>query len=245
RETFTDPFELVERMIDAAEIAENELDDPRRAVVYLQRALQEQPDDEEVSRRIQTIAESHELWDALLELAEHRLEHADGALGRFDAFCAISRIHERKLDDPRAAFKTLRRAWQDLLPQDDKPGGDDSLAEEALDMAIRLGESHELWREVADHYASLARERTEAGQHLEAIDALAEAARIVDERLGDPISAMRVLLRGVVLDQEGDVVLPRLRELAARVDRQAQDDGAHDGVRVGALVELRALSERI
>src|SRR5690606_22403659 len=55
----------------------------------------------------------------------------------------------------------------------------------------------------------------------------------------------RVLLRGVVLDQEGDVVLPRLRELAARVDRQAQDDGAHDGVRVGALVELRALSERI
>src|SRR5690606_13225366 len=87
RQTFSDEFGLVERMIDAAEIAENELDDPRRAVLYLQRALRERPNDDEVTRRIQTIAESHELWDALLDLAEHRLDHADGPLGRFDAFC--------------------------------------------------------------------------------------------------------------------------------------------------------------
>ncbi|HVI00385.1 MAG TPA: tetratricopeptide repeat protein, partial [Enhygromyxa sp.] len=240
RQTFSDEFELVERMIDAAEIAENKLDDPRRAVVYLQRALRERPDDDEVTRRIQTIAESHELWDALLDLAEHRLERADSSLGRFDAFCAISRIHERKLDDPRAAFRTLRRAWKDLLELDA------GLADEALDMAINMAESHKLWRDLADHYAALARERaSEPGSRIEAVEALAEAARIVDEHLEDPISAMRVLLRGVVLDQEGDVILPRLRELAARVDRDAIENNAHDGVRVGALIELRALSDRI
>jgi tetratricopeptide (TPR) repeat protein len=239
RQTFTDQFELVERMIDAAEIAENKLDDPRRAVVYLQRALREQPDEEEVTRRIQTIAESHELWDALLDLAEHRLDHAEAPLGRFDALCAISRIHERKLDDPRAAFRTLRRAWEDLL------GKDNALAEEALDMAINMAESNKLWRELADHHAALARERSDAGKRIEAVDSLAEAARIVDERLEDPISAMRVLLRGVVLDREGEVILPRLRELAARVDRDAVEKGAHEGVRIGALVELRASSDRI
>ncbi|WP_181197513.1 tetratricopeptide repeat protein, partial [Enhygromyxa salina] len=238
RETFSDDFELVERMIGAAEIAENQLDDPKRAVRYLQRALQQVPNDDEVTRRIQTIAESHELWDALLALAEHRLEHADGALGRFDAHCAISRIHERKLDDPRAAFATMRRAWQDLGERDE------SLAEEALDIAINLAESHELWRELADHHASLAHERASAGQRIEAVDALAEAAQIVDERLEDPISSMRVLLRGVTLDSEGDVIIPRLRELAARVDEDAER-GAHDGVKVGALVELRALGELI
>ncbi|WP_146157960.1 tetratricopeptide repeat protein, partial [Enhygromyxa salina] len=235
RKTFADEFELVERMIGSAEIAENELGDPRRAVGYLQRSLQISPDDEEVSRRLQNIAESHELWDALLALAEHRLEHADGSLGRFDAYCAISRIHERKLDDPRAAFATLRRAWKDLRTREV------TLAEEALDMAINLAEGSKLWRELAEHYAELAHDMAGQDSRLEAVDALAEAARIVDERLDDPISSMRVLLRGVTMDREGDVLLPRLRELAARVDTDAAG-GAHDGVKVGALVELRALA---
>ncbi|MCA9701093.1 MAG: hypothetical protein KC431_26435, partial [Myxococcales bacterium] len=91
----------------------------------------------------------------------------------------------------------------------------------------------------------LAKEKAEAGARLAAVDSLAEAARIVDERLDDPLSAMRVLLRGVALDHERDVVMPRLRELAARVDAQARDRGAHGGVEVGALVELRALGELV
>jgi hypothetical protein len=185
RKTFADEFELVDRLQAAAEIAENELKDPRRAVAYLQRALRETPDDDEVARRIQSIAEAHELWEAQLELNEHRLEHADSAGDRFDAFCAMSRIHERKLLDPRSAFATLRRAWKDLLGAD--PGSsrhvDKELAAEALDMAISLAESARLWRELAEHHAAFAHEQAAAGERIAAVDALAEAARIVDERL--------------------------------------------------------------
>jgi tetratricopeptide (TPR) repeat protein len=250
RKTLTDEYELVERLMAVAEIAENELKDPRRAVVYLQRALQESPDNDEVARRIQSLAEAHELWEAQLELNEHKLTHADSAIGRFDAFCAMSRIHERKLLDPRSAFSTLRRAWRDLLGRPVSgevatPYVDKELAAEALDMAVSLAESHRLWRELAEHYAALAHEQAAAGDRMAAVDSLAEAARIVDERLDDPISAMRVLLRGVTIDREREVIEPRLRELAARVDRNAEEKGAHSGVKLGALVELRALGDLI
>jgi tetratricopeptide (TPR) repeat protein len=249
RQTFADEYEIVDRLQAAAEIAENELKDPRRAVAYLQRALQENPDDEEVARRIQTIAEAHELWEAQLGLNEHRLAHASSAGDRFDAFCAMSRIHERKLLDPRSAFSTLRRAWKDLSPGSSHEGGgaqfvDKELAAEALDMAVSLAESHRLWRELAEHHAALAHEQAAAGERIAAVDALAEAARIVDERLDDPLSAMRVLLRGITIDRERDVIEPRLRELAARVDKSAEQ-GAHAGVKLGALVELRAIGELI
>ena len=245
RKTFADEFELVERMQAAAEIAETELKDPRRAVVYLQRALHESPDNDDVSRRIQSIAEAHELWEALLELNEHKLAHADSAVGRFDAFCAMSRIHERKLLDPRSAFSTLRRAWRDLSgKQPPATFVDTELAAEALDMAVSLAESHRLWRELAEHYAALAHEQAIAGDRHAAVDSLAEAARIVDERLDDPISSMRVLLRGVTIDRERQVIEPRLRDLAARVDKSSEL-GAHGGVKLGALVELRALGELI
>ncbi|MFV8755019.1 tetratricopeptide repeat protein [Nannocystaceae bacterium ST9] len=247
KQTFADEFELVDRLVDAAETAEHRLGDPKRAVGYLQRALRESPDDDEIARKVQTIAEGHELWDALLWLGEHRLSQADSPLGRFDAFCAIARIHERKLGDPKAAFASLRRAWKELAKQD---GG---LSEEALDLGIALAEKYSLWRELADHHAALAREKadqlhgptSDPSLRHEAIDALAEAARIVDEKLADPLAAMRVLLRGLALDREREVVLPKLRELAERIDEQARLDGVHQGVPVGSLVELRALGELI
>lgn len=206
-------FDIVARLLEASDIALNRTGDPRRAVGLLQRAHRERPNDEELAQRLESTAEEHKLWQPIIELYGGRLERAVTDIGRYDASRAIARIYEEELDDPEKAFEWLQQAWTDLR------GNDDGLARDAFERLLGLSERHNLWPQLAAHHLSRAKDALAAGSGTEALTALREAARVFDERMGDPLGALRVLAHGLPQDDGGQVLLPDIRELSEKIDQ--------------------------
>lgn len=228
-------FETIERLLRASEIAEHQLRSPERAISYLERAYKLRPDDDELANRLQETAETHKLWEPLITLHEGKLGRAETALGRFDACTAIAKICERQLEQPGKAFEWVRRAWDDLKDEDS------SLAEEALELMGEIVERHDLWRQMSEHHGDVARRHLEAGDTLSGVEAIAEAARIVEEKQDDRMGALSILFAGVRFDTETDILVPRLRELAEALD-ESREAGSPA---LGALVQLATLERLI
>src|SRR5690606_34249826 len=88
-------FGTIALLMSAAEIARERLGDPARAIAYLQRAHTLRPEDDELGRQIEAIAEQHQMWQALIDLHEFRLARAratgpGGGLQHFEACAAIA-----------------------------------------------------------------------------------------------------------------------------------------------------------
>jgi hypothetical protein len=79
-------------LLSAAEIARERLGDPQRSLGFLQRAYKLRPEDDELARQIETLAEAHELCTALIELHEARLARARTGLARFESCNAIAKV---------------------------------------------------------------------------------------------------------------------------------------------------------
>ena len=203
--------------MSAAEIARERLGDPARSIGYLQRAYKLRPDDEDLGRQMEALAEAHKMWQALIDLHEARLARAQTGLGRFDPCTAIAKIYERHLEDPRRAFQWLRRAENDLRP------ADPSLAEEATGLMTELAQRHQLWPELADHHRGLALaklQRSERG----GLNQLKDSARIDYEKRQDPLAALRTLRLGVAYDRDGAALMPAIEAMAAKVDENRSPD---------------------
>ncbi|MDC0674521.1 tetratricopeptide repeat protein [Nannocystis radixulma] len=210
-------FGTIALLMSAAEIARERLGDPARSIGYLQRAYKLRPDDEDLGRQIEALAEAHKMWQALIDLQEARLARAKTGLGRFDPCTAIAKIYERHLDDPRRAFQWLRRAENDLRP------ADPSLAEEAAGLMTELAQRHQLWPELADHHRGLALaklQRSERG----GLNQLKDSARIDYEKRQDPLAALRTLRLGVAYDRDGAALMPAIEAMAAKVDENRSPD---------------------
>lgn len=206
-------FDVVARLLEASDIALERLDDPRRAVGLLQRAHRHRPSDEAIAKRLEDTATAHKMWQPIIELYGGRLERAVTDVGRYDASAAIARIYEEELDDPEKAFEWLEQSWSDLR------GNDDGLARDAFDRLLGLAERHSLWPQMAQHHLNRAKEAFEGPDGgSPGLISLREAARVFDERMADPLGALRVLASGLRHDAGGQVLLPDIRELADKVD---------------------------
>jgi tetratricopeptide (TPR) repeat protein len=221
-------------LLSAAEIARERLQDPPRSLAFLQRAYRLRPEDDELARQIETLAEAHDLWSAAIELHEARLARAKTGMARFESCHAIAKIHERQLGAPDQAFAWLRRAWDELR------GKEPALAEEAMDLLIQLAERHQLWPQLAEHHRSVAAARAAKSDARGALASLREAARVEHERRGDLLAALRTLKQAIAHDP-GQTLLPKIRELAAALDEQR----AAGSPRVGSLIVLAALQQMI
>ncbi|HWB79580.1 MAG TPA: tetratricopeptide repeat protein, partial [Nannocystaceae bacterium] len=222
---------LVARLREASKIALEQLNDPEKAVGYLQRAHRATPLDEELAEELEHTAQRHNLWQAVIELWGGRLARAATDLGRYDACRAISRIYEEELHDPEKAFEWLRQAWGDLRTTDP------ALANDAFDQILALSERHRLWPQLCELHLERAN-LVSSGE--ESIKALEAAAAVFDERLGDPLSAMRTLAHA--LDEPGgESVLLELRRLGEVVDERRDGDMPP----VGALVLLQVLQRLV
>lgn len=224
-------FDLSARLEQMADLALERLEDPSRAIGYLQRAYRHDPDDERVAQRLEQTARTHRAWPAVIELHGSRLERAATGLGRFEACTAIAEIYELQLDDPEKAFEWLRQAWVELRETDPR------LAKQTIDLLLALSERHALWPQLANHHLMRATEAFEAGAATQGLADLREAAQVFDERLEDPLGAMRVLAQGLPHDPTGDVVMPDIRTLSERVDERR----AGDVPALGALLHLAVL----
>ena len=228
-------FDSFELLLSAADVARERLHEPARAIGFLTRAHRIRPEDGELGKQIEEIAERHELWKELGEHYEGLLTRGESALSHFDAHVALARLLERKLDDAKGAATRLRTAWEQIY-SDDR-----SLAEEALDLAVSLCERHELWEELADIRQAAASRLFDRRAIPEGLRSLCQAATLLDERCGDPLAALRTLRGGLRYDLTGAGILGPLRALAQRSD-DARADGEPP---LGTLTILGALQELI
>ena len=224
-------FDLVDRLLQAADLALQHLDDPPRAVAYLQRAHRHHPNNEAVAVRLEKTARTHKLWPAVIELHGSRLERAVSDQGRLAACTSIAKIYEDELDDPEKAFEWLRLAWVELRERDPK------LAHVAIDRLLSLSQRHGLWAQLANHHLLRAKEAFEGQAATQGLSDLREAAQVFDQRLEDPLGALRVLASGLPHDPGGGVLLPDIRTLSEQVDQRRSGDVPA----VGALLHLAVL----
>ncbi|MCA9658076.1 MAG: hypothetical protein KC486_07015, partial [Myxococcales bacterium] len=224
-------FSSFELLLAASDLARERLNDPERAIGYLTQAYALRPEDTELGKQIEELAERHELWHALVAYHEGMLERTDSALSRFEAHVALARLLERKLDDPAAAAKRLRTAWEQIYADDR------SLAEEALDLAISLCERHELWAELADIRQAAASRLFDRKAIAEGLRSLRRAAELLDERCDDSLAALRVLRGGLRYDLQGTTLVDPLRDLCVKIDARRPEGEPP----LGALTMLGAL----
>lgn len=221
-------------LMSAAEIARERLGDPTRSLSFLQRAYKLRPEDDELARQIETTAEAHGLWNAVVELHEAKLARATTGLARFEACNAIAKVYERQLGAPEKAFAWLRRAWDDVRAKEA------SLAEEIMDLLVQLARRHGLWAQLADHHRVLAAAKASKGDARGALVSYRESARIEHEQRGDLLAALRTLKQAVTHDPAHSV-LAKVRELTTALDEAATSGSS----KVGALSLLAVLQQMI
>ncbi|MCB9569795.1 MAG: hypothetical protein H6710_21690 [Myxococcales bacterium] len=223
----------LELLLAAADIARDRLNEPEKAIAFLQRAYALRPEDIDLAKQIEALAEKHELWPALIAFHESNLGRSESSLAQFEAHLGIARLLERKLGDAKGAARRLRTAWEQIYADDR------SMAEEALDLTVSLCERAGLWAELSDLRQAAASRLFDRKAIPEGLNSLREAARIADERCGDPVAALRILRGGLPYDRQGAALFEPLRALAAKVDGQR----AAGEPRLGSLTLLGALQE--
>ncbi len=211
-------YDAVARLLDASRIAEDHLEDAQRAVGFLQRAHRLSPRDESLARQLEDTARRYGLWQAVIELHGGLLERAVTDLGRFDACVAIATVYEEELSDPEQAFGWFEKAVRDL------EATDGSLSRDAFDRMRELAVRHGLWRHLTAHHLQTATRRETAGDVGGRIDALAAAATVLHEQLGDPLAACRVLSVALGADPFRTQLLDDLRALTLEVDEKRSGD---------------------
>ncbi len=224
-------YNAVTRYLDASSIAEDHLEDPQRAVGFLQRAHRLSPRDESLAKRLEDTARRYGLWQAVIELHGGMLERAVTDLGRFDACVAIAKVYEDELGDAEQAFGWYEKAVRDLSAND---GG---LARDAFERMRELAVRHGLWPHLAKHHLDTAGLRDAADDVPGRIDALRQASSVFYEHLGDPLAACRVLSTALRADPFQDQLLDDIRELTIEVD----DKRSGDLPALGALTLLGVL----
>jgi len=216
------------RLLTAADLAEARLHEGQRVIELLERAHSLDPRDEGVAHRLERAAERYEAWPALIKLEEGRLRRASEVQGRFDACMAIAGIHEHKLSAYERAFQWIERAHREVKTLEPR------LAERAFDRLVALSTRHVLWKELASYHMRRAAEASHEVDPSVEHEALREAAHILDERLGDPLSALRILTAG---EHCGEPFLDEVRRLCGKLDASRPASGPP----LGPLVHLQVL----
>lgn len=214
----TSSYDPVARLLDASRIAEDQLEDPQRAVGLLQRAHRLRPRDEALAKQLEGTARRYALWQAIIELHGGLLERAVSNLGRFDACIAIATVYEDELADAEQAFGWLQKAVRDL------DGGDEALARDAFERMRDLAVRHALWPNLAKHHLETAALREADSGVSGRVDALRAAAAVFHQHMQDPLAACRVLSVALGADPFATGLLDDIRALSVEVDERRDGD---------------------
>ncbi|MFO0751339.1 MAG: tetratricopeptide repeat protein [Myxococcota bacterium] len=199
-----DPNERVAHLADMANIAEQALDDPKRAIELWEDVLSIRPDDVEAVHELQRLLQAQADHQALSEAYERelRMGKAD-APRRLELFKTIGRLWQAELDDPFQAQGAWERARNeepfdrealDALRGLHLDAGNDQARAEILEAAIaseKYDQEEELglWRELAiirtdvfgdqtgaiEAWRAVTKLRSNDGQAIDSLEQLYEA----------------------------------------------------------------------
>lgn len=203
-----DRFARLAVLSDLAEIYENKLEDPERAIgVYLRwrdADLGSTDTIRHTSEALVRLYRTTNQWAELLAVLRAQADCAQDSGERVAALASAAKLEEEIQSDRTAAIETWRRVLHEH-PQDS----------EALSSLERLLEAEARWQELVD----LLRYEVETVAIADRVDALARIARICDRRLAastSAIAAWREVLDCDADDQEALAELARLYRVEGR-----------------------------
>lgn len=199
-----DPAERRRLMFEIARTCEEQMNEPRLAFEWFRRAYNDQPDAETL-QLVDNAAETHGLWEELIQVYEGARARAREPFEQLAASLKIAVLCEEKLNDPARAFGVLR----DALPSD--PAGHELLPELER-LANRTGD----WPGLLDVYARVARGRPDLDDRVEV---LRLRAGVREERMKDPRGAMDEYLRSFALQPTNDATKNEILRLADATGR--------------------------
>ena len=204
--TGEDPTERARAFAKLGHLFDTRLGDHDQALVAFTHAFCEDPSDAGVLREIERLAGARpEAWNDVLQSCG---EAAGGDMPverRIAVLMRMGRWYTEKLTRPDLAL----RCYQEVLAAD--PANDPALAE--LSVIYRKAQQ---WKELS---RTLARRSNAAVTPVQARELRAEAAQILEERLGDPEGAAQLY----ELVVEDDPSHPRAGEALTRLYEKAED----------------------
>jgi tetratricopeptide (TPR) repeat protein len=193
----------LEPRLQVAEIADQRLNDPKRAFAVVRGALDLDPSGEKIQAELERLSLRADDARGLLEIYDLLLQRRPEPAAQVALLEKRAQVKElRQKDAPGALDETLR-AYA-LIPDDEK----------TLPELLRLGEVTRRWEDV------LAVEgfRFHRAPDSDKLRIACEAAQLVEEKLQDRLRAFRAYLRAFMLSPEDETLRGHLWRLARLVD---------------------------
>ncbi|TNF38434.1 MAG: tetratricopeptide repeat protein [Deltaproteobacteria bacterium] len=187
-----------EALLAMARVYRDRLDDVDNAKDMFERVLQERRGDGEALGALDTIYRAQELWEQVIENAEHMLEFERDLETRVAILCAQGEVSLQELEDTYRAASSYQRVLKE------QPGN--ATAVEAL---IRIYQSEDRWDKVVE---ILQHKFDNASNDMLRADIQVDLAEAYSQKLAQPDAAVAALERAAQLDPESRRALWTLAE---------------------------------
>jgi len=196
----SDPLVRAATLRDAADVYENHLDQPEKAVDLHTKIHSLLVDDSDSLESLHRLAENHGLWKEYVSVLLDDLEHAPTPEEHLSRLCHCATAIEEKLEEPEAAF--------DLVFSRIEPApADNDLFLFAVEMATRNG----LWEQLETCHVRLLQVTLDSNESVRIYhrwaDMLSEA--------GEPALAFEILRRAHLSQPTNALTFERLETLAS------------------------------
>jgi hypothetical protein len=191
------PGERAEIAGRLADLYEDKLQDPAKALAALRVYRTAAPHSPEPLRRLRAHLEHGRAWPELLSVLDALSAHETNAQARAQAVLAAAQMAFERLSDAQGA-------WERLMPL--VLAGDEHAEQAAQQLAAKAG----LERPLANLYVL----RAQSGQAERSVRDWLSAATLFEERLSDPEGALEASLRALGLDLDNRTLLDRIDRLA-------------------------------
>ena len=198
-------------------VAEERLEDPRRAIAAYLRAVEQVGDQPELLEALDRLYGSVGDSRALAEILERRVAVVDAPLEQATLHYRLAVLFVTDFKEPSRGLQSLRAALErnpdheDALEELEGLTDDRDLFEEAAEVLEGVYRT----RGQTDRLATLYEKRVGfAGTAADRIDMRRSLARVLEEEARDPAAAQRVLQQGLVDDPSDSLLLEQIERLA-------------------------------
>ena len=199
----------------AAEILDQHLNRPDRAVLEYQALLEELPNHAPAHNALEQLFERSERYEELLALLQRRLPQEGSDEVRADLHLRIAAVAEQRLKDTKRAIDELRTVLREQR--------DHTRALAELERLLEQGERHGELIALLNERATRAAEQ---GDRATELDRLRKIAALTEEKLGNPDQAVLAYMAVCERDPSDRIArqaLVRLRSAGAKWADAAQD----------------------
>jgi golgin subfamily B member 1 len=203
-EGLEDEAEQLEQLGRIADIFENKLFEPHRAVSVYEQILAIDPTHMQASHALENIYREQgtdEAWQSLVELYLTRAEVVgDDPFARADTLRSASQVFEQQLQQPESALLVLLSAFGEATVDDEQLG---------LDLE-RLAEQTGMWEDLVERAADIL---TELDDGITAADLHRKVGSWYADKLDQPDDAVYHLRRALGIEPESSEILEKLEDL--------------------------------